>query len=371
MKPWSLLTEAMLHRLSSLNSFVIPRDEKLFAQWLLSEDDELIGVYVNDPENFILFCEKALHWVYDDNVRVIPFSSITSVELPDDDNTHALVLKLIDGSVTVIEIQNNTVDYPDVHELHDILKSMIYFPHFSYNTEDILKIKTRGDLREFLHQDNWDKYSAITSGLYDGFPQKWLLERFNIDPALLEREDIWRLLALFVSHTDLPMFDEPLTLSSSKMRAAYEYELVTDSETEAIGSAQKELSSYLLKQMSPGTRAIISSAEELAKNLGNNLVSVDILLLALLEYDQELTRSILDRSGLTTASLRELIVQKNVESRPKHQLAFGNEVVSILDDAHYKKMQTDSETILPADILTAIAASDDPSVIGLLNKFGQ
>jgi hypothetical protein len=235
MKPWSLLTEAMLHRLTSLNSFVVPRDEKLFARWLLSEEDELIGVYFNDPENFILFCEKGLHWVYDDTVRVIPFASITSVELSDDEDTHALILKLCDGSITVIEILNNTADYPDVHELHDILKSMIYFPHFSYNTEDILKIKSQEDLQDFLHEDNWDKYSAITRGLHAGFPQKWLLERFNIDPTLLEREDIWRLLALFISHTDLPMFDEPLTLSSAKMRAASEYELVPDSETEAMG----------------------------------------------------------------------------------------------------------------------------------------
>lgn len=164
-------------------------------------------MYINDANDYILFTWFGLRWVSGVVVQLIPFDSIVSIELPpNEDEDRVLKLILHDGKIVLLPVVNDTDDQADFYLVRDVLTSIIYWPHESTNTEQIHNIQSRIDLADFIDletQSSWR--SPKSSALRRGFPKPWLLEHFSIGADLLERPDLWRLLALLlVDHPDEP-----------------------------------------------------------------------------------------------------------------------------------------------------------------------
>ncbi len=88
---------------------------------------------------------------------------------------------------------------PDVYSMRDFLIRLLFYPSDSHNLEMITEIHTRRDLSNFLNDEDFSKFARLSASLRHGFPKKWQLERFNIDPEAIDTPDVWRLLALFLT----------------------------------------------------------------------------------------------------------------------------------------------------------------------------
>jgi hypothetical protein len=364
-----MLTDVMIQKLSHLHSFVRPRDSKIFAQWLVPKEDYVRGVYFNDAEHFIIISDTGLHLVNRDTVLFIPYDVISSVALPQDERSSALILQLRDGKESIVEVLNSTQEYPDLHTIYDVLKSVIFYPHHSRNTDDIVNIKSPGNLKDFLDDQDWEMYADIVGALLCGFPKRWQLEAFKIDPRLLEREDVWRLLALFLSR-DPPVIHDEVRLSASQRGAAENFEVVGEiaPSPTTLAPVPAGLSSEINKSLSKGSAEILTSAEQLTIRSGGSIVSLPILLASLLGYDSELTCGILGR-GLNSASLQEFLGVGIDRDPQQRTVEFSMEVALVLQDAFVIKTARKDKKILPEHIVIAMSNVDSESFVELLNSF--
>lgn len=60
------LTDEMIEPLCSLHSFIRLGRENIFRARLLAPDDLTVGVYVNQPDDFIVITWSGLHWIHDE-----------------------------------------------------------------------------------------------------------------------------------------------------------------------------------------------------------------------------------------------------------------------------------------------------------------
>ncbi len=200
------IRDFIAEHLSQLENFARPKDTTVFSKSFLSEGEDLHGLYMNSEDDFILFTNTTVHRIKGEKVRSIPYDGIREVDLPKDPDQRALYIHMRGGDTFLLPVSNDTDEYPDFYAVRKFLVSLIYFPHYSDNPEDIEKIQNRDDFEAFLEkqpQADLSLYPSppfrnLTSTLGDGFPEPWLLDLFKIDPALLDRPDVWRLLALFV-----------------------------------------------------------------------------------------------------------------------------------------------------------------------------
>ncbi|MCA9804124.1 MAG: hypothetical protein KC777_19280 [Cyanobacteria bacterium HKST-UBA02] len=195
-----LKDERLLITLRELYSFVQFPNTRRFRKSSIPKNDRILGVYINTPDNFILVGVPRLFWIRGDELRVIPYSSIYSVEIEEDDEA-LLILTHLDKSESVLEVLGMTDDYPDIHVFRDFLNAVIYYPHQSREPNDILGVHSAGGLAFFLHEQSpywFESTSLVGQALDRGFPKPWQLRRFNIDPEILKSPDVWRFLALFL-----------------------------------------------------------------------------------------------------------------------------------------------------------------------------
>lgn len=188
-----------LETLRCLDSFVQPRDRKVLEQ--LVGDIYLTGLYINSPDNYLIFSLEGIHWVHDTKVEWIEFQSVVSIDLPSDELERVLHLTMRDDTIVPLLVANDTEGEPDFFAVRDFLVETIYWPHASHNPEDVTKIESRQDLCDYLSSQKSGLYSSEETrhALHRGFPQEWQLRLFNIGEDLLTRSDTWRLLALFLS----------------------------------------------------------------------------------------------------------------------------------------------------------------------------
>jgi hypothetical protein len=204
-----------LQRLNTLYSFVQTPENADGKSEVLSEDDTVIGTYINGPDHFILITTKGLHWIRNGIDRFIAYSTLSAVALPEDDADRELKLTFQDGNVLYLEVLNDTEEYPDLYEVYEFMSSLVNWPFSRPLSAIAAQIETRSDLMEFLRQEDygWSDHINTVFALDEGFPQLWQLRELDIDPNLLNKPATWRLLALFLAIYSQSNGDEDLWFS--------------------------------------------------------------------------------------------------------------------------------------------------------------
>ncbi len=354
-----------LETLRCLDSFVQPRDRKVLEQ--LVGDIYVTGLYINSPDDYLVFSLGGIHWVHDTKVEWIEFQSIVSIDLPADDLERVLHLTMRDDTIVPLLIANDTEGEPDLFVVRDFLVETIYWPHASRNPEDVTKIESREDLCDYLSSQKCGLYSSEEAGraLHRGFPQEWQLRLFNIGEDLLARPDIWRLLALFLSQRiEEPVDHDRAEGTRPSTWRRHEYFLV-GAESPEIPSEQdlyqapEPLPDDVVSSLSDAAVEVLSFAESDAKNTGRSCIGSEHILLGLIYLYPELSCRILKRH-ISFNALRTYI-KKEYESQmgppTTDKLLFSaNDAVAIMKYAYRlcKQSEDESSQLSPEHILTAI-----------------
>jgi hypothetical protein len=211
---FSIIKTSALANLSHLHSFI--KGELLQEHDLelgnFGGGEELIGVYINTPEDYILITSIGLRWSHQGVEIFIPYKSIKEVEATFNENEGAhLHLTIHDEEIHVVPVLNATEDFPDIESMHDFLSAVIVVDAIR-DDDPTAPSLTPGDVssRQQLTQvlsyysfkctpDKRAYLMSIMQGLEDNYPPRWLLREVGIDENILESPDLWRLLALLLT----------------------------------------------------------------------------------------------------------------------------------------------------------------------------
>jgi hypothetical protein len=166
---------------------------------LLADGEKLIGVYVNNADDFIMVTTLGLRWVHEGVERFVAYDAVALVDLPTDLQYRQLKMMLQDGNMVFLPVENETEGTSDLFVVYDFLMAATYWPFTGWDSElPIADISSPGDVAHFIGQlDSMDINTVVA--LRGGFPTEQQLRRFSINPAIVHQPDAWRLVAAFLS----------------------------------------------------------------------------------------------------------------------------------------------------------------------------
>ena len=382
---FSRLEDFVKQHLAILDSFAKPDDWYVFSKSLLREHELLLGLYMNGTDDFVLFSDLAVYRVKGEKVRIIEYKDIREVDLPKDPEQRALYVHMRAGDTFLLPIVNETDEYPDFVSVRNFLVSLIYYPHFSENPQDIERIHTRGHLRAFLaYQECAERHQQIIEALDNDFPEPWLLDLFKIDAELLRRPDLWRLLALLLSRS-YEARDYGFQVDRTGMNASHDIikaihkgnprmhydEEGNEIDAPPLGEVEidsLEVPPEILNALSEEAANLVTFA---INDCNHGMLTDAGLLLALVAFDGKLASMILERKDLTVGAIR-----KDVGLRMgKQRTYFSNLVrsnasaIRIMEKAKELSEEKKKKEITPEIILYAMHDSNDAWVNLVLSSF--
>lgn len=188
------------HRLFELYSFLKGDniDEGFWPRLTLEDHERVLGVYINNNSDYIVVTDCYLHRFHGKRHHVIPYRSLSKVEIPDEE-TREIIVTLENEQVIPLLIENETEENPDVFEVFDFLCEIRDV--FGDRTGEIESVKSQESLVQFYRygKDATELSQQIADRLENGRASEKHMKKLNIDPSLLERPDVWRLFALLLS----------------------------------------------------------------------------------------------------------------------------------------------------------------------------
>lgn len=191
----SYATDGLWH----LDSFVCAHKlDSRFLSALELEGEELVGVYFCSAINFIAISAKHLRLYGARTVHVVPFRELEKVEIPDK-TANEIKLTMRSGDVAWLEIENETDGEPDLGYVFAFLSKLCKV--YRSRTEELKQVTSREALIAYLKEpDYWrERKLIIAKWMEKNWPPDDRLHDLGVEPSLLERPDVWRLLALFVT----------------------------------------------------------------------------------------------------------------------------------------------------------------------------
>ncbi len=412
----------------SLNSYVKPRRLKVFSKLLLEDGSPhlkeratLIGAYLNDEFDIVFFTTRGFYHLVEEKMRYISYRSMFSVSLPvkpEEEDTSEVVnasvdqktitVGLHDGTQIFLPIKNETDEHPDLEVVYEYLLSKVISGPPNFEIEPLSEVHNTESLCEFLEDlENDDLLSndGVTNvriAMEDGFPQQNLLEELCIDPALLQRPDMWRLIALFLSRSTISPSGDNDTGDSDIESVRYPrndwrdaYALVGDKaeveDEDAIRCPDDyvfetngyvlrdrfdwrlpdtpELSRNLLCHFTDEALDILAVAKSLASEFFKQSVGPEFVLLALVKNDSRMTNSILKKVGICSSDLRDEMVQLfGVHETATGTPTFSTSAIKVFQRA-IDLANLQSTNVSAQQLILAISELDTGITVELLAKF--
>lgn len=379
------IEEYIAEYLSGLDNFAKPKDWTVFRHALGEDCEFLFGVYMNTAEDFVLISIDKIHRFKGDKVRSLSYEGIREVDLPKDPAQRALYVHMKNGDTFLLPISNETNEIPDYFAFRDFLVAVVYAPHFSENPDDIEKITSKDDLITFLeNQGHAELYSDLIRSLQNGYPSTWQLDLFKIDPKLLERQDLWRLLALFLSRPlEVPFqglqaiapgswehHDIIRAIEIGKPEMQYDDE-GNEIDPPPLGEVEidsLEVPTEILNALSDEAAEIITFAIE---DCNHGMLTDAGLLLALVAFDGKLASMILERKDLTVGAIRKDIGLRMGKQRTyfSNLVRSNASAIKILEKSKELSQEKKSKQITPEIILYAMHDSSDAWINLVLSSF--
>ncbi|GEM_PF-1699692 len=385
--------------LRNLDSFVLPRRLKVFSKLLLEDcasDLEkravVIGAYFNDESDVVFFTSQGFYQLIEEKIRYTNYESIFSIALPeghDDDiedqvdQNNVLTITLHDGTKVPVPIKNETDESPDFYTVYSFLVSRISQPKRAYSAEDIQEIDAREDLINFLKMDDHTAFrnERLTDALESGFPENIdLLDQFLIDPELLERPDVWRLLAILLkaneatSSTPNPLLTDYWDRKYFMVGDENDEEEFDDDDDDELSKEYylpnaKEIPKNLIAHLNDQVLEVLAFARDAARRRNKASIGPEFILLSLAARHRALCNSVLNRSGMSGSNLREELIGILGETTDEVDHAtFSVATIHLLQQS-VEIAKARSMAVTPTILLQAIRRIDSGLVRILIEKF--
>ena len=164
----------------------------------LEETDEVIGVYLNAEDDYLVLCENGIHWHSATNKSYVDYKSMLAVDLPEGQNERyvRIVLRPHEEEVN-LPVLHETEDFADVYDLYEFLHFTLSEPALKM---EIREIKTKDDLIYFLRQPNVRNNGLcdLATWLEQGAPKPSWLDALEISHGALQDTSVLRLMALIL-----------------------------------------------------------------------------------------------------------------------------------------------------------------------------
>ncbi len=162
------------------------------------DGEQLVGVYFCSQIHYIVITTEHLRLCGARTELIIPYSQLAAVEIPDKDAAE-IKLTLESGEVAWIDVENETDNTADLPEVFMFLRRLRQV--FQLRTQRIKSVTSKEELVAFLREpDFWNnRKSHVADWVEKHWPPPDRLEGLDIAPSFLERPEVWRLLALFIS----------------------------------------------------------------------------------------------------------------------------------------------------------------------------
>lgn len=372
-----LLEENSLDPLTDLDSFVIPKNDQVFSGQLLAEDEQVIGMYINEHDHLVMLTYTAIYWLRNEVLKQIDYDSIAWITVSDTEDS--LEIELQNHIKLTLPILNHTDETPDVYCLRDFLMKVIFYPSYSENLEQINEINSRADLSNFLHNAEWTKFDRVAAALRSGFPKDWQLRRFNIDPSKIDSPDIWRLLAVFLTSDVSDEWNQDRDRRPSNFKAREYLSLGEERAYVPWDTELKmaEIPPHIKIRITPDTKEIVDAAEDQSKQLGLHYVGVEMLLLASITNFRMLSFEVLNLPDVDIEKITSLIVSEfGITVQPaktRGDIALNQRCLDIMEMAFLiasKEIEDPDElfSVTARHILKALLTIQDGSIPRILQK---
>jgi hypothetical protein len=362
-----------------LHNFVRPKNSKILENILPDESNKVVGMYINNPDDMLIFTIDAVHWLREASLRSIPHSSIEKIEelyVGVDDEVRELKVFLYEGEIILLPVVNITEDFPDIFTVYEFLNSALpssrdWIPR--WKPSDIESITTRTGLVQFLiqHDDGWGHNSHIVKALRAGYPKLGQLREYGINEQIVENADAWRLLALVLcDNFERPYSERDLDFDTS---SPDDYSLLDPKKRDVQSSFGHQISDEILGSLDADVKTILAFSSDESAQAGQSTLSPEFILLGLVAHDSGQACRILRCKNLTLLGLRKEIRARvrNVPYSENRMLQLAPMSIELFIQAAIEKEKVESEQITPAHMLEAINNLRDVKMDRLLDKFDR
>ncbi|HEY9715096.1 MAG TPA: hypothetical protein V6C72_16620 [Chroococcales cyanobacterium] len=371
--------DRLLKPLYATHSFVRAKSAASLSAGMLSDDDKLFGAYVNNPDDFILISKDGISWMRHDTLKFLPFEMMSGVRMPDDNRPRCVLISLHDGSEVVLEILNDTEEIADFYPWHEFLNSVIFFPQSSEDIERIREIRSLRDVRQYVTEQSYGVESGVcdidcdfqlSDAIRSGFPQHFILKALDIDPDLLDRPDVCRLLALFLVRQNVDFFR-----NCDQREAAIEYEAFGVESTEEHfvrkSSVPGPLPQHILRSISAGVESMLEAAQSEGANLKHDTVQLTDILLAIAVKDPQMLSEKFKRKGMTAQAVRIIVASADLQTgkpiEPFRQ--FDSTSINLMYQALDERDQRGDKKIRIDHVVEALVKVNDSKFLAVIDQF--
>jgi hypothetical protein len=199
------------HLLRGLYSFVPASavEGAVVKKMQLASDEILVGMYLNAPDNFVVFTSSAFRWIRKEREIICSYGAIESIKLPenkqDADDEREIEVALKDGDFLFLPILGDTEGEADIYTVFQYLEEAT---SGSGNLQSLADLIAR--LRAEIEAHNsgassWKQPMPVEYFIsLIGYLEKCLMDCLNgppspaggkYDPITLDQPQTWRLMA--------------------------------------------------------------------------------------------------------------------------------------------------------------------------------
>jgi hypothetical protein len=190
--------EEALSNLYGRDNFVTANSIAAEMRGWLNEEDSVLGIYFNAPDDYLVVCNDGIYWHDGDAQTYIEYRLLTSVELPTSNDDPYLRLVLHPNhKVVMLPVLHETEDFPDFVDMYEFLSLSIRSPA---PIIDIEEVQSKSDFISFLRHPRVrsENFERLAVWLEGGAPLASWLSPLGIAPEIVEDASVWRLIALIL-----------------------------------------------------------------------------------------------------------------------------------------------------------------------------
>lgn len=184
-------------------------DAGVVSRLQLGADEIPVGMYLNGPDNFVLFSSTTFRWIRKDREMICAFDTIEKLKLPDDkkdtDDEREIEVALKNGDFLFLPILGDTEGEPDIYTVFQYLEEATTGSGNLQSLADLIA-RLRREIDEYNTDSSaWKQPLPVQYFIaLIGYLEKCLIDCLNgppsstggkYDPVTLNQPQTWRLMA--------------------------------------------------------------------------------------------------------------------------------------------------------------------------------
>jgi hypothetical protein len=184
-------------------------DSAVVRQLQMSSDETLVGMYLNGPDNFVVFSSTTFRWIRKEREVICGYDTIERIKLPDNkqdtNDEREIELALKNGDFLFLPVLGDTEGEPDIYPVFQYLQEARGGTGNLQSLGDLIA-RLRSEITQYNNDaSSWRQPLPVEYFIaLIGYLEKCLMDSLNgppsppggkYDPVTLNQPQTWRLMA--------------------------------------------------------------------------------------------------------------------------------------------------------------------------------